>query len=43
MDEGTASKTELLWARLLVKISSNVKPASMGDSTDGDGGFSSKQ
>ena len=29
MDEGTASKTELLWARLLVKINNNVKPASI--------------
>ena len=29
LDEGTASKTELLWARLLVKINSNVKPASV--------------
>ena len=28
-DEGTASKTELHWARILVKMNSNVKPASV--------------
>ena len=29
MDEGTASKTELHWARILVKMKSNEKPASV--------------
>ena len=29
LDEGTASKTDLLWARILVKMNSNVKPASV--------------
>ena len=29
LDEGTASKTDLFWARILVKLNSNVKPASV--------------
>ena len=29
LDEGTSSKTDLLWARILVKMNSNVKPASV--------------
>ena len=29
MDEGTTSKTELHWARILVKMNSNIKPASV--------------
>ena len=29
LDEGTFSKTDLLWARVLVKMNSNVKPASV--------------
>ena len=29
LDECTASKTDLLWARILVKMNGNVKPASV--------------
>ena len=29
LDEGTASKTDLLWARILVKMNSNAKPDSV--------------
>ena len=29
LDESTASKTDLLWARILVKMNSNLKPASV--------------
>ena len=29
LDEGTTSKTDLHWARILVKMNSNVKPASV--------------
>ena len=29
MDEGTTSKTDLLWARIMVKRNSNTKPDSV--------------